>query len=208
MDHRCVVHLAFWRTALFIASILVAPIASAQPRLSDQCSNAATALALSFPLGLPPDVVTGEATVGFTIGSDGAVVNATAIEASRPAFGDAAVAAVKKLSCSPRNAPERFSLPMAFSKPGDIPAGRCDLEQLWKGSDFAFRSSGSRLRGVESAVVEFILQPSGQVTELVVLRTSSEAYGSEVSRVYQKLKCSESGERLKIRTTPALILKR
>ena len=150
--------------------------------------------------------MSGEATVGFTIGSDGGVTDAIATEASHPVFADAAVSAVKKLSCIPRSTSERFSLPVAFLKPGNIPAGRCNLSQLWADSDFAFRYSGSRLGGgTESAVVEFILQPSGEVTDLVVLRASSQAYASEVSRVYQKLKCSESDDKLRVRTSTGLV---
>ena len=197
------------KTAVVIACLVGAATASAQSRIHDHCPNAPTALEVTFPLDLPLEVVSGEATVGFTIGIDGVVVDATVTETSHPAFANSAVAAVKKLSCVPRSASERFSLPVAFVKPSNIPAGRCpNLSQVLGDSDIAFRYSGSRLSRGESAVVEFILQPSGQVTDLVVLRSSSQTYASEVSRLYQSLKCLESDEKLKVRASMGLILRR
>jgi TonB family protein len=175
------------------AIALVAATAHAQSGLDAQCPNASATLdALAFPLDLPATTKSGEVVVEFTIGADGSIGEATATSASDPAFAPAALAAVKRLSCKPRPAAQRYSLPISFAKPEALSSAICaNYPLVLQGLELprSVVQSGVR-RG--DVVVEFTLQASGQPTDFVVLRSNSRELAAQAVRALEDLKCAPS----------------
>ena len=146
---------------------LLAPMpAHAQSGLDAQCPNASATLnSVTFPLDLPAETKTGDVVVEFTIGANGAITDATAVPSSDPAFASPAVAAVKRLSCNARPAPQRFSLPVSFSKPEAISSSLCsNYPYVLQGLEFPRSLSQSGVRRAD-LVLEFTLQASGRASE-------------------------------------------
>ena len=192
------------RAVVACAIACVAVAAHAQSGLDAQCPNASAALdSLAFPLDLPATTKTGEVVVDFTIGADGVIGEATATSASDPAFVEPAVAAVKRLSCNRRAEPQRYALPISFARPEDLSEAMCpNLKSVMRGWELPrpLFLKGDR-RG--DAVVEFTLQPSGQVSDFVVLRTSSREFAAVVVRALEDLRCERSPRPRQVRTSVA-----
>ena len=182
------------------AIALGAVAAHAQSILDAQCPNASQRLdSLPFPLDLPATTKTGEVVVAFTIGTDGSIGEATATSASDPAFASPAVAAVKRLSCNDRPAAQRYSLPISFSKPEALSSSMCaNYPLVLQGLELprSVVQSGVR-RG--DAVLEFTLQPSGQPTDFVVLRSNSRELAAQAVRALEGLKCAPSARPRQVR---------
>ena len=187
--------------ALPLSIGLLAVSAHAQSGIDAQCPNAAAALnSVTFPLDLPAETKTGEALVEFTIAANGAITDATAGPSSDPAFASPAVAAVKNLSCKSRPAPERYSLPISFSKPIGLSPSMCsNYPYVMQGLEFprSLVSKGVR-RG--DLVLEFTLQPTGRATDFVVLRASSRELAPGVIHALEDLRCEASASPRQVRT--------
>jgi TonB family protein len=181
------------KLALPLSISLLAMSAHAQSGIDAQCPNAEAALnSITFPLDLPAATKTGEAVVEFTIGANGAITDATAAASTDPAFAVAAVAVVKKLSCTPRPAPERYALPISFARPTTLSASMCSNYPLVL-QGLQFPSSLVR-NGVRRGdlVLEFTLQPSGRASDFVVLRASSRELAAGAIRALEDLDCGSS----------------
>ena len=61
----------------------------------------------------------------FTVGTKGDLVDVRAVSSSDAAFSTPAVEAVKRMSCKPREAAQRYSLPIVFAKPENLSEALC-----------------------------------------------------------------------------------
>ncbi len=80
------------------------------------CPNATEVFSnIAFPAQASRDgVASGTAVVQFVVGVDGRTQEATVVEASHPVFGEAAVLAIAKFQCLPREHPVTVKIPFAF----------------------------------------------------------------------------------------------
>jgi TonB family protein len=185
-----------WPLCILLASVP----AHAQSGLDAQCPNASATLnSVIFPLDLPAETKTGEAVVEFTIGANGAITDATALPSSDPAFASPAVAAVKRLSCNSRPAPQRFSLPVSFSKPEALSSSLCsNYPYVLRGLEFPKSLSQSGVRRAD-LVLEFTLQASGRASDFVVLRTNSRELAAGAVHALEDLRCERSAQPRQVR---------
>jgi TonB family protein len=188
------------KIALPLWVLLAAVSAHAQSGLDALCPNAASTLnSIVFPLDLPAETKTGEAVVEFTIGTNGAISDAAAASSSDPAFASPAVAAVKRLSCNPRPAPQRFSLPVSFSKPDTLTSSMCsNYPYVLQGLVFPRSLSQDGVRHAD-LVLEFTLQASGRASDFVVLRTNSRELAAGAIHALEDLRCERSAAPRQVR---------
>ncbi len=140
-----------------------------------------------FPPSLPPTVRTGSAVARIIVDDKGAITAARVLKASDPAFGDAAVAAVKQWRFSPgvdhgKYATMCLDVPFEFdrakdSKAGALPMGSLQMAPQTKPAlqdaplgDFPASLTGRGLSG--QVIFGCVVNADGSASDLRVLQTS------------------------------------
>lgn len=159
----------------------------------------------AFPLSLSPTpIVDGYATAILTVNAEGHVDDALVVEASHPAFGDTVLKAVSAWQLAPATSatvPRREVIRFAFRREGTVlsmshaqaaeyqfPAGTDSLRSVsWEelsspparlaSAKPAYPRQGQTAAAGANAVVNFVIDPQGQVRVPVIVSTTDAAFG-------------------------------
>jgi TonB family protein len=166
------------------------PNATAAPVLPDSEPSIKTRVAPEFPATLPSTVTQGSAVTRIIVDDHGAITAARVLKASDPAFGEAALAAVKQWQFSAGVDHGKYTamcldVPFQFdrakSNKGELPMGNLSLVPLKRAAlqdaplgDYPESLSGRGLQG--QVIFACVVNPDGTASGLRVLRASHADY--------------------------------
>jgi len=158
---------------------------------------------------LSDGIYKGEAVVAFTILRDGQTSDWSVASASDPIFGEAALAAIRRLRCNPRETDLRATQKITFAQPpscrgGDGTVAECKPNAYcpnYEGITQNLRLPDNIFEmGLTDGevTIEITLSPDGQVKLLRSIASSSKVFETAAIESLQGLKCNAPGRELRL----------